>query len=280
MKEDISNIINFEYNILYEKQKEIETKFYENDLSDNNTKQNKDNDDNENEYFQYTNNNDNNKVNRYSSFNNTQICSMNLQIKSQNIDIEYTGEYERNTVDYRKVYQISSHPQIEYRGSKKGNNGLNIIHCDKKHERETSSSQSNESRNIDDKNNMHIHNDISNSNNINIICEHNNKLDKKIDIDKLVDEINKTKKQNNKRKKKKKKKKNKSNSVNNCINDNPNTNNNAYEINEYTNDAVNNFKHTLNSSSILSLSINKIKPTFSKDWLINLEQHNKIYISY
>ena len=41
MKEDISNIINFEYNILYEKQKQIETKFYENDLSDNNTKQNK-----------------------------------------------------------------------------------------------------------------------------------------------------------------------------------------------------------------------------------------------
>ena len=177
MKEDISNIINFEYNILYEKQKQIETKFYENDFSDNNTKQNKDNDDNENdnEYFQYTNNNDNNKVNRYLSFNNTQICSMNLQIKSQNIDIEYTGEYERNTVDYRKVYQISSHPQIEYRGSKKGNNGLSIIHYDKKNERESSSSQSNESRNGDDQNNMHIHNDISNSNNINILCEHNNK---------------------------------------------------------------------------------------------------------
>ena len=65
---------------------------------------------------------------------------MNLQIKSQNIDIEYTGEYERNNVDYRKVYQISSHPQIEYRGSRKGNNGLSIIYFDKKNERETSSS--------------------------------------------------------------------------------------------------------------------------------------------
>jgi hypothetical protein len=72
MKEDISNIINFEYNILYEKETQIETKLLENDLGDNNIKQNKDNDDNE--YFQYTNNsNDNNKVNRYSSFNHTQI---------------------------------------------------------------------------------------------------------------------------------------------------------------------------------------------------------------
>ena len=82
MKEDISNIINFEYNILYEKQKQIETRFLENDLSDNNTKHNKDNDNNVNEYFQQTNNNDNNKINKYSSFNSTQICSMNLQIKS------------------------------------------------------------------------------------------------------------------------------------------------------------------------------------------------------
>ena len=36
MKEDIFNIINFEYN--YEKQKQIERKFYEHDLSDNNIK--------------------------------------------------------------------------------------------------------------------------------------------------------------------------------------------------------------------------------------------------
>ena len=52
MKEDIFNIINFEYNILYEKQKQIETRFLESDLSDNNTKHNKDNDNNVNEYFQ------------------------------------------------------------------------------------------------------------------------------------------------------------------------------------------------------------------------------------
>ena len=284
MQEDISNIINFEYNILYEKQKQIETKFLENDLSNNNTEQDKDNDDNDNEYLQYTNNNDDNKVNKFSGFNNTQISSMNLQIKSQNIDIEYTGDYERNSIDYRKDYQISSHPQIEYRGSKKGNNGLSVIHCDTTKERETSSSQSNESRNCENKNKMFTNNDISNNHNINIICEHNNKLEKKIDIDKLVDEINKTKEQNNKRKKKKKKKKNKSNIINNCIDNNPNpntnnNNNNIYEINEYTNDAVNSFKHTLNSSSILSLSIKKIKPTFSKDWLINLEQNNNIYIS-
>ena len=133
MKEDISNIINFECNILYEKQKQIETKLLENDLSNNNTEQNKDNDYNDDkEYLQYTNNNDNNKVNKVSGFINTQISSMNLQIKSQNIDIEYTGDHERNSVDYRKDYQISSHPQIEYRGSKKGNNGLSVIHCDTK----------------------------------------------------------------------------------------------------------------------------------------------------
>ena len=82
MKEDIFNIINFEYNILYEKQKQIETRFLENDLSDNNTKHNKDNDNNVNKYFQQTNSNYNNKINQYSSFNSTQICSMNLQIKS------------------------------------------------------------------------------------------------------------------------------------------------------------------------------------------------------
>ena len=35
----------------------------------------------------------------------------------------------------------------KYLWIKKGNNGLSIIHCDKKYERETSSSQSNESRN-------------------------------------------------------------------------------------------------------------------------------------
>ena len=84
-----------------------------------------------------------------------------------------------------------------------------------KNEREINYNHSNESRNCDDKNNMYIHNDISSNNNINIICKHNNKLDKKIDIDILVDEINRMEEQNTKRKKKKKKKKNKSNSINN-----------------------------------------------------------------
>ena len=52
---------------------------------------------------------------------------------------------------------------------------------------------------------MHIQNDISNNN---IIGEHNNKWDKKIDIDILVNEINRTKKQNNKWKPNKNKRKN------------------------------------------------------------------------
>jgi hypothetical protein len=89
------------------------------------------------------------------------------------------------------------------------------------------------------------------------------------DLDSLVYYINNTEEQG-KRKKKKKNKKNKANFVNgNGGNCNVNTN-------DVSDDIVNNFKNILGNSSILSLSIKKITPVFSKEWLTNLEnfKHN------
>ena len=44
-------------------------------------------------------------------------------------------------------------------------------------------------------------------------------------------------------------------------------------------DIVNNFKNILGNSSILSLSIKKITPVFSKEWLTNLENFKHNYSS-
>lgn len=227
--------------------------------------------------------------------------SMNLQIESQTPFFEEQVFYEKNSSsniitkiknDYHKINQIP-HYHMQYKPTNKRTkcsefqSSAFYIQNDSKAINRICSIQS---KGIKITNDSMLHRDNvlskvqqkvnSSQHNKHIInnCaspvknEFCNLMDNIKDLDSLVYYINNTEEQG-KRKKKKKNKKNKANFVNgNGGNCNVNTN-------DVSDDIVNNFKNILGNSSILSLSIKKITPVFSKEWLTNLENFKHNYSS-